>query len=199
MLLYIYGTEIIIKGALLNRTKVQDQTDLPDPMRLEGLNSVLTAIERWFEVFNELPFVDTIGITCNIFIQFWRCIMLLFKLTTLEEPGWDKEVVRKRVDFVNMLERFAQRLDRIPAIIGMMDADGINKNGVFFKSALLLRSAKALFLAELTASLPQMDTEPRDNPGPEESVGGFSVPDDIVMNLASYPWMADILMSLGNF
>jgi hypothetical protein len=73
--LSLYGTEIIGKEPLLYKPQVRDQIDL---RRLDGLDSLLTAIERWYEEFYQVPLVDWIGVSFEVFAQFWNCLTLLF-------------------------------------------------------------------------------------------------------------------------
>ena len=194
-MLYLYSTEITIKETLLNSPRVQDQTGLSQLQRLEGLNSILTAIERWFEVFYEMPLTDWIGVTCVIFSQLGHCIMLLFKLTTLDEPGWDTDEVKKRADLVDMLERIAIRFDDIPSALGVADADSTGETGLFFKSSRLIRGLRALFLAELGTTSLQTNVQSNGSSVMAEFTGVSSVADDLAMNFADDPWLADIFES----
>lgn len=194
-LLYIYGTEIIIKEALLNRLNSRDQVGLSDLQRLEGLDSILTAIERWFEVFDAVPLSDWIGTTFSIFAQFSHCIIILSKLTNLDEPGWDTDEVRRRADLLDILERLARRLDSIPRSLGLVDAIGTGESGIFFKSSRLIRGMKACFLAEMASTPSQKNVQFVGNHHRADFVSESSVPDDLVMQLANDPWLMDIFVS----
>jgi hypothetical protein len=146
-----------------------------------------------------VPLVDWIGTTFSIFAQFSHCIILLFKLTTLEEPGWDTNEVKKRADLLNILEGLAQRLDSIPRLLGLVDAVGTGESGLFFKSSRLIRGIRASFLAEMAPTPLQTDVQPNGNPDTAEFIGESLVPDDIAMHLADDPWLTDILCLHGTF
>jgi hypothetical protein len=180
----LYGTEIIGKESLLYRPKAQDKTDL---RRLEGLDSLLTAIERWFEVFHELPLVDWIGIPFGIWTQFSQCLTLLFRLTTLDEPGWDTEEVRKRADVLDILEGLSQGSERLAESVGMVDATG--ESGVFFKAPPLIRGMRAKFAAEMTSATSQMG----------DSTNAIENPGDFAMCFADDPWLAEMFASLQEY
>jgi hypothetical protein len=190
ILLFLYTAEISVKEALFNRPKLQDQTGLSNLQRLEGLESILTAIEKWLEVMYKVPPSDWIGITFSVFIQFGHCLMLLFKLGSIDEPGWDTSELTRRANLLDIVEFFAQRLDDIPKLLGMVDAASAGDSGLFFKSPKLLRGIKALFASKMQADgqLPRTS----DNAG---SDGGFSLPDDIAMELAEDPWIPDLFSS----
>lgn len=79
---------------------------------------------------------------------------MLFKLATLDEPGWDLEEVRRRADVFAILDRFYEFTEGVPAALGIVDAEGPRK-GLFFKVKDVIRAIKALFLAELPPNAPQ--------------------------------------------
>lgn len=146
-----------------------------------------------------MPLIDWIGTTFSIFAQFSHCIILLFKLTTLDEPGWDTGEARKRADLLDILERLAQRLDSIPRLLELVDAVDTGESGLFFKSSRLIRGMKASFLAEMALTPLQTDVQLNGNPNTAEFIGESSVPDDIVMHFADDPLLTDILVSSWDF
>jgi hypothetical protein len=168
---------------MLYRPKVQDQTDL---QRLEGLDSLLTAIERWFHVFHELPLVDWIGIPFGIWTQFSQCLTILFRLSTLSEPGWDTEEVRKRADVLDILEGLAQGSERLTESVGLVDSMGAGESGVFFKAPPLIRGMKAKFAAEMTPATSERGETPSTD----------DVLDDFAMCFADDPWLTEMFASL---
>jgi hypothetical protein len=122
-------------------------TGLPDLQRLAGLESLLTAIERWFEVFHATPNALWIGTPFGTFTQYGHCTILLFKLSTLDEPGWDKNDVKKRADLLEILERLAARLSTIPQEFNLVDTVEGSDSGLFFKGPKLIRGMRASFSA----------------------------------------------------
>lgn len=186
----MYAAEISVKDALFNRPRVQDPTGLSSLQRLEGLESILTAIEKWLELIYKIPKSDWIGITFSVFIEFGHCLMLLFKLGSIDEPGWDTSEVTRRANLLDIVDFFAQRLDDIPKLIGMVDAASVGDSGLFFKSPKLLRGIKALFASKM-----QADGQVPGSSDNAWSDGGMSLPDDIVMELAEDPWIPDLFSS----
>jgi hypothetical protein len=173
----LYGTEIVSKESLLHRPKIQDQTDL---RRLEGLDSLLTAIERWFEVFHKLPLVDWIGIPFSIWTQFSQCLTILFRLTTLNERGWDTAEVRKRADVLDIIEGLAKGSERLAELVDLVD---MGEDSVFFKVPPLLRGLRAKFAAEMTLQS-------------GDSHGIVGVSDDFAMCFADDPWLMEMFATL---
>jgi len=196
-LLCIYGMEVIVKEALLKRPKVRDQTGLSDLQRLEGLDSILIAIERWIEIFFDVPLIDWIGTTYGILAQFSHCVIVLFKLTSLDEPDWDRTDVMKRANLLDILERLAQRLDSIPPLLGLVDSDDPAETGIFFKSSRLIRVLKATFSAELAKNPLQMDVQPNFDLGSPEFMKELFTQDDIDMLFGGDPLWGELLLAQG--
>jgi len=198
-LLCIYGMEVVVKEALLKRAKVRDQTGLSDLQRLEGLDSILRAIERWIEVFFDVPLVDWIGTTYAILAQFSHCAILLFKLTSLDEPYWDRAVVMDRANLLDILERLAQRLDSIPPLLGLVDSNDPEETGIFFKSSRLIRVLKATFSAGLGQNPSQKDVQPNFDLETPEYTGESFTQGDIEMAFGDDPWWNELLLVQGTF
>jgi hypothetical protein len=193
----MYGMEIVVKEALLKRPKVRDQTGLSDLQRLDGLDSILTAIERWIEVFFDVPLIDWIGTTYAILAQFSHCIILLFKLTSLEDSDWDRTDVMKRANLLDILERLAQRFDSIPPLLGLVDSHVPEDTGIFFKSSRLIRALKNTFLAELAQNSLEIDVRPSfDLETPDIMKESFSQ-DDIDMLFGGDPLWNELLFVSG--
>jgi hypothetical protein len=199
VLLDLHATDIIIHETILHKPRSQNQAGLPDIQRLARLDSLLTAIERWFEVFHATPNSEWIGTPFGTFTQYGHCTILLFKLTTLDEPGWDTNDVKKRADLLKILERLAARLDTIPQEFNLVDTVEGSDSGLFFKGPKLIRGMRASFAAELNASQLQADVQVTENPRTAELLSNVPDPDDVLMLLADDPFMAEMFCIHGPF
>lgn len=204
MLLDLYATDIIIHETILHKPWVQNTTSLPDLKRLSLLDSLLGAIERWFDVFHAVPNSQWIGTPFGSFTQYGHCAILLFKLTTLDEPGWDKEDVAKRANLLEILDRLATRLDTIPHELQLVDTPEGSDSGLFFKGPKLIRGMRASFAAELNNALAQplsqqADLQTPTNPKTAELLSNTPDPDDVLMLLADDPFMAEMFCIHGPF
>jgi hypothetical protein len=193
---YLYSTKLAIQDFVLNKPRAQDQAGLSQVRRLQSLNSILTTAESWLTVFSETPNVEKLGINVDLFAQFTHCLVVLFKLTNLEESGWDVEEVRQRADVFKILDHFCETVQLVPAELGIVDADG-PRRGVFFKTKYLLRAIKELFLAEMSPNVRPIALQPYqsvfDGNAATDSVGDGSVSDDFVLDLSDEPWLSDIM------
>ncbi|KAI0123777.1 hypothetical protein BJ170DRAFT_598978 [Xylariales sp. AK1849] len=191
-------TELTIQESLLNQPRAQTQTGLSHIRRLQDLDSVLTSVERWLTVFFEMNLNDWVGVNVDNFTQFTHCLVVLFKLTLLDERGWDLEEVKRRADVFDILDRSCEIADRVPGALGMVDADG-PRRGLFFKITHIFQAIKALFLAEMARQRPTGTLQTPAGTGGSgnaaQFVGEASVPDDLFLNLSDEPWLSDIFDS----
>lgn len=159
-----------------------------------------------------MPLARWPGISMDTFSQLTHALVVLFRLTTHDDgdDGWDAAEVRRRADVLAVLDRACDTLERIPAALGIVDADG-PRSGLFFKSTYLFRAIKALFVREMgarglvgggaggggmgmtttTAAFSMADAT-----GSDVSMDGVGQPalvDDFIMNLSNEPWLADLL------
>jgi hypothetical protein len=193
----MYGMEVVVKEALLKRPKVRDQTGLSDLQRLEGLDSILTVVERWIEIFFDVPLIDWIGTTYAILAQFSHCVILLFKLTSLEELDWDRTDVMKRANVLDILERLAQRFDSIPPLLGLVDSHNPEETGIFFKSPRLIRVLKTTISAELGQIPLQMGVQSNFDLETPEYMRESINQDDIDMLFGDDPLWSELLLAQG--
>ncbi|KAI1213591.1 uncharacterized protein F4807DRAFT_408342 [Annulohypoxylon truncatum] len=186
--LYLLHAELRIRESALGRPRSPDQTGLSQFQRVQDLESVLNTIERWFVAYSEMPLCNWIGFTADIFTQFMQFLVVNFKLSILNEPGWDVQEVRRRADVFKILERACQDVERVPIELGIADAEG-PRYGLFFKIPALLRDVKALFLAEMPppAAFPTQETGADAN-DMDNSAGGaelmdFSFSDEFLLGM----------------
>lgn len=131
----------------------------------------------------------------DTFAQFTHSVVVLFRLTTLEEPDWDRDEVRIRADVYSILDRACDTIDRIPGELGMVDSSG-RRSGLFFKTNYLLRAIKQLFLRKSKAIGMKSSTTTVQGLEVESQAPAHAASraaDDFVMDLSNEPWLADLL------
>ncbi|KAI1381383.1 hypothetical protein F4677DRAFT_402845 [Hypoxylon crocopeplum] len=171
--LYLWHTELKIRESLLSRPRLPDQTGLSHFQRLQNLDSVLSCVERWRAVFLEMPLHDWLAITTDTFSQFTQCLVILFKLATLEEPGWDLEEVKRRADVFEILDRACEIISNGPTTSSILNAEA-QPISLIPKTLHLFRTIKAMFLAEMPQNIPASAAA---FPTPDSGLGGIDMND----------------------
>jgi hypothetical protein len=62
-------------------------------------------VKSWFDVYFLILPAEYIGFPFIIFSQLTRCLIVLFKLSTLDDPAWDKSFVRNTADVILILNQ----------------------------------------------------------------------------------------------
>lgn len=208
--LYTYSTELTIRDQFLGKVKSSGPSSLGHFQRLEELELTLICIERWLETWKNIPIDGWVGINVDSFGQFTYCLAVLFRLTTLEDPDWDNEDVKRRADLLSLLDYYAITLDEVHKVTGMVDAPG-PRSGMFFKTSFLMKALKKLFVKELNPDYKEPEAESEKQPVDELMKQGNmqSAPDiameepsftqEFLSGLAEEPWISDMFGMTWDF
>lgn len=171
-------------------------------LHLTELESLLVCTEFWLGEIAKWELTEWIGITVELFNQLTQCLIILFRLASVDEPSWDVGEVRRRADVFQVLDRCADIMDQVPKAVGMVDATG-GRRGLFFKGPRLIRTIKALMTAEMARKKPQsllsasatngqIIGQSDYRSGPEMEMmpeSGFD------LNIENEPWLSDLFVS----
>lgn len=81
--------------------------------RLKCLTSCLQSLKVWFDNFFNIPVASYPGLPFSVVSQIVRCLGLLYHLSTLDEPGWDKDNVKATADIVDIITRVATNMEQV--------------------------------------------------------------------------------------
>lgn len=140
------------------------------------------------------------GVTVDTFYLFTHSLVVLFRLTTHEESGWDRGEFCRRADVFDILDLVCEKMDRVPVELEVIDADG-PRSGLFFKTTYLLRAIKSPFAAGMgPAAAETVVQRPNFSRGEvtAENLGDYTVVDDSGFNLSNEPWWLTDLMNMGS-
>ncbi|KAH8681961.1 hypothetical protein BX600DRAFT_505588 [Xylariales sp. PMI_506] len=79
--------------------------------RLDCLWRSLHAIAAWFDYYISLPSSVYLGFSFPFCAQLSRCIMTLFRLSTLRDPAWDLQEVDRVLNMRRVLDQVEQRME----------------------------------------------------------------------------------------
>ncbi|KAJ6102163.1 hypothetical protein N7486_004590 [Penicillium sp. IBT 16267x] len=106
---YVFNAELVIHEWAI-QAPVDPQS--PELYRLESLCAALHATKNWLDVWLSVsPFLYQ-AIPFTSFFQFSRAIVSLFRLSTLDDPGWDKTMVRNTANVLDYLDRTGYSMKR---------------------------------------------------------------------------------------
>jgi len=117
VLLHVYSTEVTIhENALTKAPIISNNSDF---QRLDNLHACLDSIKAWFGVFFKIPVASYLSLPFSIFSQLAHCLIDLYKLSTLDDLSWDKNVVRNTANVLLILDQIVNNVERVNVLAGM--------------------------------------------------------------------------------
>lgn len=89
----------------------------PELNRLESLCACLQATKTWLNIWLSIHPAQYIGCPFPIFYQFSRALVSLYKLSTLDDPAWDKGMVRNTANVLEFLDRCTYKMKQCAELI----------------------------------------------------------------------------------
>ncbi|KAJ9401498.1 hypothetical protein DTO282F9_1695 [Paecilomyces variotii] len=181
VLLQQHYTELTIQEISLTRAPIMSSTT--NFQRLESLYSCLSSAKAYTDIFCNIPPAEFFGMPFSTFSQFGHCLIALYKLSTLEDPAWDKAMVRNTADVLLIIDRVVQIMGHVVEFV----AGPEQEDRTFIKGATLMRSLRQKWAENLSTVSGESDAS-LNRQDPEDILSAFPLewPDDA--------WLNDIFM-----
>ena len=152
--------------------------------RLEIIYACLNALKSFFEAYNAIPIHTYYSLPLSDFTHFTYAIIVLSKLTFLQEDFWDVSFAQQTVDLLQILDQAATQFEQAERTF-TVDGLPIEENGLFSRWARKIRWVKAWYETKLPLGAKLMDGS-----APAVQPTGFPVREDDVL-------LADELLAGG--
>ncbi|KAI1460285.1 hypothetical protein F4805DRAFT_388847 [Annulohypoxylon moriforme] len=178
-------TELLIsESAISNPSTPWNE---PDRRRFQVYQSCLTAIKAYFDAFFSTPVSLLESMPFTSYPQVVRVLKGLHKITTIQDPAWDRAAVRNSIDLVSTCDKIIATLEYLKASATLASRDGSEDEshnwGLF-----VFRKLKESWQNELEF-IDAANAQNRDVPVPD------GVHDSGVASsteFASDPWLSDM-------
>lgn len=131
------------------------KTTMPEGQRIDSLYSCLRALRAWYDIFFSIPLAEIASLPFSVFIQLSQTQVALYRLTTTDDPAWDKGVLRDTADLLVILDRTIERLEAVDTAYPMKTTD--EDGTIFTKAMKIIKNIKASWepaLAQHLGGLP---------------------------------------------
>lgn len=189
---YLLSAELKIKEFFLRHKESNHRQNGICIERVQDLESALAGIEQLLAVFDDLPILDWISISVDYVTQLTHCFVVLFKLNTLNEPGWDLFETKKRADVIQILDQYSEKAEQALEMIGIVGNEGLSW-GLFNKAPHFFRTIRMLMWTEMTTSMTHLNVGKNIAEVLPGLTGDSIVPDDLVMSLAQESWLSNLI------
>ncbi|CEI68529.1 hypothetical protein FVEN_g5320 [Fusarium venenatum] len=194
-------TQVLQAHALVTEVQVNSvglfMQNIPVNQRIESMYACLKAIRAWYDVFFGIPVEEVAGVPFAVYIQLSQIQIALYRLTTSEDPAWDKEVVRNTADLVVLLDQVIDFFTRIDSVYKMKVSAG--EETVFLMGAKIMRNIRNSWepvLSRHLSSVPlsaanqeAVQSMPAPNPPDQQSLDMAAVN---MMDFGDITWMSDV-------
>ncbi|KAF2493509.1 hypothetical protein BU16DRAFT_541190 [Lophium mytilinum] len=108
ILLHLHSTALYVSE--LGSLKSAASSNNTDYQEVECLYASLRSLKSWLDIFFTIPPARYTGLPFSVFSQFMRCLVVLYRLSALDDPLWDKNVARNTYGVADVLRMVATNL-----------------------------------------------------------------------------------------
>ena len=90
----------------------------PGFQRIGYLYTCLNTVKLAFENFFKIPLVEYSGLSFPFFTQLARYLIVLSKLSTLNDPSWDNNLARSTVDVLQVIDQLINNIQHAKSADG---------------------------------------------------------------------------------
>ncbi|KAJ5501837.1 hypothetical protein N7453_006654 [Penicillium expansum] len=106
LLASLYFTELSMCSLALSKQNVSG----PSFQRIGCLYACLNTVKLAFENFFNIPLVEYAGLSFPFFAQLARYLIVLSRLSTLNDPSWDNNLARSTVDILQVIDQLINNI-----------------------------------------------------------------------------------------
>ena len=185
ILAHLWSTELTINEIALVQLPIA--ADHSSFKRIEALYTCLKSIKSWFELFFNIPLTNYIKFPFSIFSQLVHCLYILFRLSTLDDPAWDKHGVKDTADLLPIMDQLVINLEQAAA---KFDTHDNPEEDLFSRAAKKYRTIRLEWETKLRPEDLTVSTVPDAQIGSD-----YALPEDFSMEFPDTDWMMDFLLT----
>lgn len=109
--------------------------------QVKCIYACVESTKSWFEVFFTILPIDYIVFPFSIFSQLVHSLVTLHRLSTLNDPAWDKKGAQETADLLLILGQVINNMDQV-ATFPRLDNNGSTEGDIFSPTAKKFRSIR---------------------------------------------------------
>ncbi|CAK7201393.1 hypothetical protein SEUCBS139899_004097 [Sporothrix eucalyptigena] len=120
-----------------------------DFARVAALERCVEAVANFWAFFRQITSGSYAALPFAFFAHFTHCVVLLYGLSVIDEPNWDRAAVRDRLHVLDMLDGFISKLRDAPRVGPGTSVTGTEAYDVFNRAAIMLSSVRDLWATDM--------------------------------------------------
>ncbi|KAJ5649729.1 uncharacterized protein N7484_003452 [Penicillium longicatenatum] len=183
ILFHLYDTELSLYEVALVKPLADEEFS---PQRLDHLCTCLHVVKQFFDLFFTIPPAGYTSLALPYLTQVSHCLVTLFRLSTLDYPGWDKSAVKGVVDILVIAEQIATRMSQVADAVGMRSEGAYGDP--FSKLGMMMQKLRS----EWAVRLPEFPEVVADQSSGEPFLSSMEMGDlDSFMNWSEMAWLTE--------
>ena len=134
----------------MTKPKTTPNGIIPDMQRYEAMEACLSAARDWFDRHFSIPSYVYVGMTFSYWWNMAHCALIIYRLSTLDDPAWNRRAVRDRIDLLAILDQLKAGFEEV-ATQRQLDTGPSVEEDSFSKFIKMVRSMKSNWAPELAA------------------------------------------------
>ncbi|KAH7002074.1 hypothetical protein EDB80DRAFT_867093 [Ilyonectria destructans] len=170
---------------------------IPARQRIESMYSCLKAVRAWYDNFLSMPLNEVPGSPFSVYVQLSQVQVALYRLTTSEDPAWDKDLVRNTADLLLLLDQTIDMFVRLDGVYHLKAAEG--EETIYVKGAKIMRNIRTSWepaISRHLGGIPTPNSQGMANPQPmdvgDTTPATFNLPDPSAVDFSDLTWMTDV-------
>jgi hypothetical protein len=177
---------------------------IPTRQRIESMYACLKCVRTWFDIFLSIPLQDIPGSPFSVYVELSQIQVALYRLTTSEDPAWDKDIVRNTADLLALLDQTIELFEQLDSVYVFRGGEG--EETLFVKASKIMKNIRTSWEPALSRHLGGIPTPNSQGQGqtvpanpqieppmpPIPMVPGFNLPDPNMMDFGDMTWMSDV-------
>ncbi|KAI0378161.1 hypothetical protein F5Y04DRAFT_262545 [Hypomontagnella monticulosa] len=168
--------------------------------KLDAYYASLQASKASLENYLSFTIAEYACISFSLTLHFGRAAQTIYRLLLVDDPDWDRNIVKSSVDLMSIMERTADNYMRVPQVCGIETSDDIDNMDYYTRAANALRATIPMWSAALEqAGLGGMGSGAGAGggavPTATDQMPGPGIPEFTSMEWLDDPWLTDILRS----
>ncbi|KAL2022475.1 hypothetical protein VTK56DRAFT_5304 [Thermocarpiscus australiensis] len=153
ILSHISYTELAIHEATLARPKAPVSGTTSDLQRYEAMEGCLSAARDWFDRHFAIPNHMYARVPLNYWCTMAHCLWSIYRLSSLDDPGWDRRAVRSKIDWLAVCDKLVARCTEVVAQRQLESGPSpMEEEDGFAKLSKALQSVRERWAAEQAAA-----------------------------------------------
>ncbi|PHH77563.1 hypothetical protein CDD82_3459 [Ophiocordyceps australis] len=171
---------------------------IPAASRIASMHACALAAKAWYDNYLDTHLTEALGLPFTVYVSMSRTQVTLYKLTVLEDPAWDKEILRSTANLLDLLDALIAKFQKLADVWNDV-VQTENEGCTFGKGVVMMQRIRDFWEPTLSRALrcsylpsPE-DSQHFNLLDPQEGPDGMLMDGQQGVDFQNMHWMTDYL------